>query len=145
MAQHFLLSAAARTLSLKAVFTMGEDKAYQAFCAMRWADTDGEAVCPRCGCVESYKITTRRKFKCVACHHQYSVTSGTIFAGRKMSFTDLLAAVVIFGNGAKGVAALHLSRDLNCQYKTAFILSHKLHEAMAIEQAGRYLGSGLID
>jgi hypothetical protein len=41
MAQHFLLSAAARTLSLKAVFTMGEDKAYQAFCMMRWADTDG--------------------------------------------------------------------------------------------------------
>jgi len=58
MAQHFLLSAAARTLSLKAVFTMGEDKAYQAFCAMRWADTDGEAYCPRCGCVETYEINS---------------------------------------------------------------------------------------
>jgi hypothetical protein len=42
--QHFLLSAAARTLSLKAVFTMGEDKAYETFRAMRWADTDGDAV-----------------------------------------------------------------------------------------------------
>jgi hypothetical protein len=29
MAQHFLLSAAARTLSLKAVFRMGEDAAYE--------------------------------------------------------------------------------------------------------------------
>ena len=140
MAQHFLLSAAARTLSLKAVFTLGEDKAYQTFCLMRWPETEGEAVCPRCGCVETYNITSRRKFKCVACYHQFSVTSGTIFASRKMSFTDLLAAIVIFVNGAKGVAALHLSRDLDCQYKTAFILTHKLREAMARENAGATLG-----
>ena len=137
--QHFLLSAAARTLSLKAVFRMGEDKAYQTFCDMRWPETDGEAVCPRCGCTESYSIATRRKFKCVACYHQFSVTSGTIFASRKMSFTDLLAAIIIFVNGAKGVAALHLSRDLDCQYKTAFVLSHKLREAMAREDIGRKL------
>lgn len=131
MTQHFLLSAQARTLSLKSVFTMGEGKAYETFCQMRWPETEGEAVCPRCGCVETYDIATRRKFKCVACHHQFSVTSGTIFASRKMSFTDLLAAIVIFVNGAKGYAALHLSRDLDCQYKTAFVLTHKLREAMA--------------
>jgi len=118
---------------------MGEDKAYETFCQMRWPETEGEAVCPRCGCVETYDIATRRKFKCVACHHQFSVTSGTIFASRKMSFTDLLAAIVIFVNGAKGYAALHLSRDLDCQYKTAFVLTHKLREAMAREQIGRQL------
>jgi transposase-like protein len=142
--QHFLLSAAARTLSLKAVFRMGEDKAYETFRAMRWADTDGDAVCPRCGCTETYDIATRRRFKCVACHHQFSVTSGTIFASRKMSFTDLLAAIVIFVNGAKGIAALQLSRDLDCQYKTAFVLTHKLREAMAREQAGRQL-NGVVE
>lgn len=142
--QHFLLSAAARTLSLKAVFRMGEDKAYETFRAMRWADTDGDAVCPRCGCTETYDIATRRRFKCVACYHQFSVTSGTIFASRKMSFTDLLAAMVIFVNGAKGIAALQLSRDLDCQYKTAFVLTHKLREAMAREQAGRQL-NGVVE
>ena len=135
--QHFLLSSAARSLSLKAVFRMGEGVAYRTFCQMRWPETEGEAVCPRCGCTESYSIATRRKFKCVACLHQFSVTSGTIFASRKMSFTDLLAAIVIFVNGAKGVAALHLSRDLDCQYKTAFVLTHKLREAMALEDMGR--------
>jgi len=96
--QHFLLSSAARTLSLKAVFRMGEDAAYETFRKLRWPETDGEAVCPRCGCVETYEISTRRRFKCVACHHQFSVTSGTIFASRKMSYTDLLAAIVIFCN-----------------------------------------------
>jgi transposase-like protein len=142
--QHFLLSAAARTLSLKAVFRMGEDAAYRTFCEMRWPENEGEAICPRCGCVETYNITSRRKFKCVACHHQFSVTSGTIFASRKMSFTDLLAAIVIFVNGAKGVSALQVSRDLDCQYKTAFVLSHKLREAMAREQANLQL-NGVVE
>lgn len=142
--QHFLLSAAARTLSLKAVFRMGEDKAYETFRQLRWPDTEGEAVCPRCGCVETYDISTRRRFKCVACEHQFSVTSGTIFASRKLSYTDLLAAIVIFVNGAKGVAALQLSRDLDCQYKTAFVLSHKLREAMAREQASVSL-NGIVE
>src|SRR3954470_9859290 len=133
--QHFLLSAAARTLSLKAVFRMGEDKAYETFRQLRWPETQGEAVCPRCGCVETYDISTRRRFKCVGCDHQFSVTSGTIFASSKLSYTDLLAAIVIFVNGAKGVAALQLSRDLHCQYKTAFVLTHKLREAMTAAQA----------
>ncbi|MFN3945345.1 MAG: IS1595 family transposase [Allosphingosinicella sp.] len=142
--QHFLLSAAARTLSLKAVFQMGDDKAYETFRLLRWPETNGEAVCPRCGCVETYDIATRRRFKCVACHHQFSVTSGTIFASRKLSFVDLLAAIVIFVNGAKGIAALQLSRDLDVQYKTAFVLTHKLREAMARENAGRQL-NGVVE
>lgn len=137
--QHFLLSAKARTLSLKSVFRMGEDAAYGLFCEMRWPDTDGEPVCPRCGCCEAYHISSRRKFKCVACHHQFSVTSGTIFASRKLSFTDLLAAIVLFVNGAKGISALQASRDLDVQYKTAFVLFHKLREAMAREFAATKL------
>ena len=142
--QHFLLSAAARTLSLKAVFRMGEDQAYRTFCELRWPETEGEAICPRCGSVETYNITSRRRFKCVACHHQFSVTSETIFASRKLSFTDLLAAIVIFVNGAKGVSALQVSRDLDVQYKTAFVLSHKLREAMALEARGRQL-NGVVE
>jgi hypothetical protein len=43
----------------------------------------------------------------------------------------------IFVNGAKGVAALQLSRDLDSQYKIAFVLAHKLREAMAPEQVER--------
>jgi transposase-like protein len=136
MAQHFLLSAQARTLSLKAIYQAGEDAAYKTFCKLRWPLTNGEPVCPRCGCLDAYEIATRRKFKCKACWHQFSVTSGTIFASRKMAFTDLLAAICIVVNGAKGIAALQLSRDLDCQYKTAFVLSHKLREALASERKG---------
>ncbi|MCK0139616.1 IS1595 family transposase [Aliiroseovarius sp. F47248L] len=133
MAQHFLLSAASRTLSLRSIYKAGEDAAYATFCQMRWPETNGEAVCPCCGYDEAYKIATRRKFKCKACHHQFSVTSGTIFASRKMDFVDLLAAICIMVNASKGVSMVQLSRDLDCQYKTAFVLAHKLREAMALE------------
>src|SRR5829696_1771884 len=63
----------------------------------------------------------------------YSVTSGTIFASRKLAFTDLCGAICIFVNAVKGLSALQLSRDLNVQYKTAFVLAHKLREALASE------------
>ncbi len=133
MAQHFLLSAKSRTLSLRQIYKGGEDAAYKTFCEMRWPETGGEAVCPHCGHDDAYKITTRRKFKCKNCHHQFSVTSGTIFASRKMDFVDLLAAICILVNASKGVSMVQLSRDIDCQYKTAFVLAHKIREAMASE------------
>ena len=82
-------------MSLKAVYTMGENAAYRAFRAMRWPETEGEPICPRCGCIDAYDITTRQRFKCKGCYHQFSVISGTIFSSRKLTFTDLLAAIVI--------------------------------------------------
>lgn len=135
MAQHFLVSAAARTLSLKAIFKGGEAKAYRRFCALRWPETDGSPVCPRCGCLEFYDLKARRRFKCTACHHQFSATSGTIFASRKLSYVDLLGAICLFVNASKGMSAVQLSRDLDVQYKTAFALMHKLREAMVRETA----------
>jgi len=67
--QHFLLSAKGRNLSLKKIYKMDEQAAYDLFKTIRWSETGGEAVCPKCGCTESYDITTRRKFKCKGCHH----------------------------------------------------------------------------
>jgi transposase-like protein len=141
VAQHFLLSAAARTLSLRAIFAGGEERAYRRFCVLRWLETDGSPVCPKCGCVEFYDLKARRRFKCAACYHQFSVTSGTIFASHKLSFVDLLGAICLFVNASKGMSAVQLSRDLDVQYKTAFVLMHKLREAMAAETAGLKLAN----
>jgi ISXO2-like transposase domain len=80
-----------------------------------------------------YSYRSRPIWRCTGCRKQFSVTSGTIFHSRKLPIRDYLAAVAIFANGAKGHAALHLSRDLDCQYKTAFVLAHKLREAMGSE------------
>jgi transposase-like protein len=133
MAQHFLLSAAARSLSLATVARMSDEEAWNAFKAIRWSDTQGEPVCPRCGCLDSYTYKTRKVFRCQGCSHQFTVTSGTIFASRKLPIRDYLLAIAIFVNGAKGHSALQLSRDLDCQYKSAYVLAHKLREAIAAD------------
>ena len=133
MAQHFLLSAQARTLSVTKVARMTDEDAYALFRSIRWAATDGDAVCPRCGCCVCYEYASRPIFKCKACGHQFTVTSGTIFASRKLAIRDYLLAIALFVNAAKGMSALQLGRDLDVQYKTAFVLAHKLREAMAAE------------
>lgn len=42
----------------------------------------------------------------------------------------ILMALAIFSNAAKGLSALQMARDLNVQYKTAFVLLHKFREAL---------------
>lgn len=144
MAQHFLLSARARTLSLVKVMRLSDTEAYETFKSIRWASTDGEPFCPRCGCIAVYEYKARRIFKCQGCERQFSVTTDTIFASRKLPIRDLLAAIAIFVNGAKGISALQLSRDLDVQYKTAFVLAHKLREAMGAEMKD-YRPSGIVE
>jgi hypothetical protein len=46
----------------------------------------------------------------------------------------------VFCNEVKGKSALALSRDLSLSYKSAFVLLHKLREAMAEEMKGRVVG-----
>ena len=98
------------------------------FQAIRFSDNGGAAFCPRCQCTAIYTYAARRIWKCKACGHQFSVTSGTIFASRKLPIRDYLAAIAIFVNAVKGVSALQLGRDLDVQYKTAFVMAHKLRE-----------------
>lgn len=132
MSQHFLLSPAAKTLSLVKVMRMSDTEARIAFRKIRWSETDGEPVCPECGGCDSYDLKSRQVYKCKACYKQFSMTSGTIFASRKLAVRDILAAIAVFINGAKGYSALQLSRDLSVDYKTAFVMLHKVREAIKL-------------
>ena len=144
MAQHFLLSAKARTLSVGAVARMDEGEARAAFRALRWHATGGDPVCPRCGCLAVYEYRSRPLWKCKACAKQFSVTSGTIFHARKLPMRDYLMAVALFVNAAKGKSALELGRDLDVSYKTAFVLAHKLREALSADQ-GAHRPAGTVE
>lgn len=146
MSQHFLLSPAAKTLSLVKVMRMSEEEARTAFRQIRWTETEGEPICPECGCVDHYDLKTRQVYKCKGCAKQFSITSGTIFASRKLQVRDILAAIAIFINGAKGYSALQLSRDLSVDYKTAFVLLHKVRESIeAARNAGALSGNVEVD
>lgn len=135
LAQHFLLSAKAATLSVLDIGRMTDDEAYDAFKALRFAENDGEPYCPHCGCDACDTYNVRRLFKCRLCHKQFTVTSGTTFRSRKMSYQAIMLGILSFVNGVNGNAALRLRRDLKCSYKTAFVLVQKLRRAMASMQA----------
>src|SRR4051794_40454628 len=112
MAQHFLLSSAAKTLTLAQVMRMTDAEAETTFRAVRWADTAGAPVCPKCGGLDAYE--SRRKtgmlrFECRYCRKEFSITSGTLFASRKLPLRGYLAAVAIFCNEVKGKSALALA------------------------------------
>jgi transposase-like protein len=139
LSQHFLLSAKAVTLSVVELARMSEDEAYEAVKAIRFEENGGEPFCPRCGVDAIYTYKARRLFKCKGCEKQFTVTSGTTFRSRKMSYGDILVAILSFSNGVNGNAALRLRRDLRCSYKTAFVLSQKLRRSMADMQRDRPL------
>jgi ISXO2-like transposase domain len=68
-----------------------------------------------------------------------------LFAYHKLPLRSYLAATAIFINEVKDKSALALSRDLGVQYKTTFVLTHKLREAMASELKGMQIsGTGEI-
>ncbi len=142
MSQHFLLSAKARSLSLSAVARLSDEEALETFKAIRWAPNDGKPYCSKCGGLAPYARKAKPLWECRECGHVFSVTSGTLFASRKLPIRDYLLAIAIFVNGAKGHSALQLSRDLDCQYKTAFVMAHKIREAMAAEGVERVGGEG---
>jgi len=144
VAQHFLMSAAARTLSLVDLCDLSEDAAHKMLCGMRWAETGGALVCPNCSCAAVYTYWCRRVFKCKACHRQFSTTSGTLLACRKLPFRTLLMAFSLFVNAAKGISSLQLSRNLGLHAKTAFVLLHKLRCALTSNSAEIIL-SGVVE
>ena len=87
MAQHFLLSRSAKTLSLADVYRMTDAEAETRFRLVRWPDTDGEPVCPHCGGVDPYDCRRPNgapRFECRACGKDFSITSGTLFASHKL-------------------------------------------------------------
>jgi transposase-like protein len=143
MAQHFLLSSKAKTLSLLEVIRMTDAQAEEAFRKVRWVETAGAPVCPSCGGLDAYECrrpSGALRFRCKACKADFSITSGTLFASHKLHLRVYLAAIAIFCNEVKGKSMLAMSRDLGLAYKSAFVLCHKMREAMASEMKGRMIG-----
>jgi transposase-like protein len=135
MPQHFLLSSAAKSLTLGQVARMSDEEAERVFIRLRWQDNGGVPYCPRCGATTVWE--SRRKgclrWQCKACQKDFSLTSGTLFASRKMPLRAYLMAIAIFANEVKGKSMLAMSRDLGVSYKASFVLCHKLRESMASE------------
>ena len=104
---------------------------------------DGRYVCPKCGSIESWKITDTI-FECKDCHHQSTVISGTIFQDTHKPLTLWLRAIWNITVQKNGTSALGLQKILGLgSYHTAWTWLHKLRRAMV--RPGRDKISGQIE
>lgn len=115
---------------------MTEDEARAFLEGIRWPNGP---VCPHCGSRRvgrlEGKATRPGLFKCKekGCRKQFTVTVGTIFQGSKIALRDWVYAFGRMCASKKGISALQLQRELECQYRTAWFLCHRIRHAMSAE------------
>lgn len=112
--------------SIETLSELTEDEAFTLFCHIRWAETCGAPVCPFCSHVGAYFLKKRRRFNCKRCAFQFSPTSGTVLSNRKMSYKNTLIALKFYFSKSWRNNASEMSRLLNVQHKSAWVLSKKL-------------------
>lgn len=133
MAQHYLLSSKSKNINLKDILRLTEEDAFYLLKIHRWGNPDNvrDVCCPHCGIRhEAYFLTSRKRWCCKHCQRHFYITTNTIFSFHKLPLVDILAATLLMVNSSKGISAIDISRHLNINYKTAFVLCHKLREAL---------------
>ena len=112
----------------------------QALEAVRWPKG---FICPRCTqtahCV--LRGGTHKVFQCNTCRHQTSLIAGTLFQGTKLHLTVWFLAIYLISQAKTGLSALELKRQLGVSYPTAWLIEHKLMQAMG-EHDEQYILSG---
>jgi transposase-like protein len=118
-----------------------EEQCYEALFAWRYPKG---YVCPACGAQRACRLKARALMQCHRCHHQASLTAGTIFHSTKLALTVWFEALYWLTQTKNGVSALELSRTLGVGYNTAWRVKHKLLQVMLERNRGQRL-SGLVE
>ncbi len=88
-------------------------------------------VCPECANKTCCRLRRRpRVWQCNHCRHQMSLTGNTIFANTKLPLTKWFLAMHLLSQTKTGLSAMELKRQLGVKYDTAWMLKHKLLQAM---------------
>lgn len=117
------------------------EKAREYLEALRWPYG---VVCPHCGVMGGHYYlqgasTRPGVYKCGSCSDQFTVTVGTVFERSKIALNVWLQAVHLMCTSKNGISAKQVERMLGVTYKTAWLMAHRIREAMTSE------GGGLLD
>jgi ribosomal protein L37AE/L43A len=104
-----------------------EDNCRKALFHFRWPDG---FVCPQCGNNTHCELKTRQVIQCHRCHHQTSLTAGTIFHSTKLPLTKWFLAMYLLTQSKNGISALELSRQIGASYNATWRVKHKLMQVM---------------
>lgn len=95
----------------------------------RWPDG---FRCPACQGERATEFVrgTTRYWLCHACKHQTSLTAGTMMHQSQLPLTKWFLAIYLVTQSKTNIAALALMRQLGVSWRAAWLLKHKLMEAM---------------
>lgn len=82
--------------------------------------------CPCCGNKTYCEIHKRKVFQCNRCHHQASVTAGTIFHSTNLPLTKWFLAMFLITQSKNGISILELCRQIGVSYNAAWRVKHKI-------------------
>ena len=118
-----------------------EEQCFNALFQWRWPDG---FICPKCGGNKGCQLSTRKLQQCNTCHHQTSLTAGTIFESTKLPLTQWFLGLYFITQDKKGISALELMRRLGISYKAAWRMKQKLMQVMMEREQSKML-SGFIE
>lgn len=104
------------------------EEARDQFIKFRFATNGGEPFCVHCGCVAVITFKCRPIYKCKGCGKQFSATSGTPWASRKIPFSKLMYLIACFAHTKQAISAAEICDDLKVAYKTVLLWLHKLRQ-----------------
>jgi transposase-like protein len=106
--------------------------------AARWPDG---FRCPACGDTHAseFRRAGLRYWQCRACRQQTSLTSGTLMRHTRLSLRKWFLAIYLVTQSKTQIAALALRRQVGVSWKAAWLLHHKLMEAMRQRDAAQPL------
>jgi transposase-like protein len=135
-----------------------EADAYGYMERLRWPNGP---VCPHCGHDKAYFLkprtgldsrptrtgapSQRRVWKCAKCRKQFSVTTGTIFHGSKVSLQTWLFVFFEMCANKNGLAAREVERKYGVSPKTAWFITHRIREAMRNKAPDALVGTIVAD
>lgn len=107
--------------------------------AARWPDG---FVCPACRgrARTQFERGGLAYWQCGACQHQTSLISGTVFESSKLPLSRWFLAMQLLTQAKNNVSALELRRQLGVSYRSAWLLKHKILQAMLVVEHHRELG-----
>lgn len=102
--------------------------------------------CARCNCAKAYRICSRRLplYECIDCKFQHSLTVGTIMEGSRTPLRKWFAAIYLFAMAKDSISALGLSSMIEVTYKTAWLMLHKVRDALRQGTNGNSLLRGIV-
>lgn len=130
-----------------------EAAAYHYLEELRWPD---KPVCPHCGSINDHyflkpkdevgrrtrtgNVSQRRVWKCKDCRKQFSVLTGTIFHGSKVPVRLWIFVFFEMCSNKNGIAAREIERKYDVSPKTAWFMTQRIREAMAVRGQPKMVG-----